>query len=107
MSNPGTNPAGGRKRIKTGIFFADAPSVVLVIRFAIRSLVPRMGWKTTVIGAVLIITLIVSPLVANTKMKLKAQNRATSNLVFYPYSAFSGETHFTTGMKTFVSLNAW
>jgi hypothetical protein len=137
MSNPGTNPAGGRERIKTGIFSADALGAVLVIRLAMRSIVPRRGWNTSlfyvtvyepailsiihaisflwkrfstsvsVIVAVLIIVLIVSPWVANTKMMLNAQNRATSNLMFYPCSAFSGEIHFTTGMEMFISLNAW
>jgi hypothetical protein len=132
-----TIPAGVQERIKTGAWAAIALGLLLAIRLIMHFLVPRMGldaslfyvsvyetvtisiilaisflWKRfppsrSLIIAVLIVALIASPVFSNARTMLKAENRTNSNLVFYPYAAFSGEIHFSNGMQMYVSLNAW
>jgi hypothetical protein len=130
-------PEENRERVKLLIISVIALGLLLTLRLAMRVLVPRMGWNIdlfyvtfyvpavlssilaisflwkrfsasiSIVGAVLIIALVVTPVVTNARTMLKAKNRTESNLVYYPYSAFKDEIHFTPGMKMFVSFDAW
>jgi hypothetical protein len=130
-------PEGHRERMKIGMITVLTLGAVLVIRLALRTLIPRMGWNSSLfyvgvyesfflsiilamtflwkrssasisaLVAVLILALLVSPLASNARLMSKGENRAESSLVYYPYSAFAEEIHFTPSMKMFVSFGAW
>jgi hypothetical protein len=130
-------PSENRDRIKKGLLFLVGLGIFLIIRLIMRVLLARMGWdpsllyimvyepvilsvilaiaflwkrlsgSISVILAVMIIALLVSPLSSNARIMFSEKNRALSDIVFYPYSTFSKEIHYQTGDQMFVSLVAW
>jgi hypothetical protein len=131
--------ASGKKEQRWAIVvFVVGLVLTLLLRVALRGLVPHLGWDigsylavvfipvllsiilalafywrqpTLVVSlliTVLIIAIITIPLVQNGKIMIRDHpNLNSSQLLFYPFSAFPDQVHFSPDMQMYISPDTW
>ncbi len=82
--------------------------VLITCLLAIYYFSSRPGIKTSTVTFILLVGLLVSPLVRNFKVLfITHDNLKNSQIIFYPFSAFSNQLVYSPRMEMYISANIW
>ena len=82
--------------------------LLLVILLMIYFLREELGFKTSILVSLFVLLLLIFPLSRNFKnIFILDEQKQASDLVLYPFSAFSSQIEFSPNMRMFISKDTW